>query len=586
MFIEKINNPNDLKKLNISELPVLAEEIRELIIEKVSACGGHLASNLGIIELTIALHYIFDSPVDKFIFDVSHQTYCHKIVTGRKDAFISKDKYKTVTGFSNPLESEHDIFAIGHTSTSVSLACGLAKARDLQGGTENIIAITGDASLDGGEAFEALNCATELNSNLLVIINDNEMSIPENHGALGRHLTALKSSSGKSKDNFFRSLGFEYHLIENGNHIPELIQTLNSVKDATHPVAVHVCTQKGKGYEFAENDKEKWHWARPFDKKTGEYLKSVPKENYGNIVANHLLDKIHNDPGIIVMAASTPICIGFDKEKRTLAGKQYIDLGIAEQNAVTMATAVAKGGCKPVFATNATFIQRAYDQIQQEMCLNHIPATLIVTHASVYGHLNDSHTGLLDIPLLGNIPNLTYLAPVNKEEYIAMLDWSIEQKNTPVAIRVPWTGVTHTTFDVQKEYDNVSYKIVDEGEKICIIALGGFFELGRRTALMFKEKTGIEPTLINPRFITGIDKETLDWALNRHKIIVTLEDGILSGGFGSKIAQYYSDKNVAVYNFGFSMDIPRSYDPVELMHKNLLSESQIVEKVLSSQSFR
>lgn len=585
MFIEQINNPDDLKKLNISELPVLAEEIRASITEKVSVNGGHLASNLGIIELTIALHYIFNSPFDKLIFDVSHQTYCHKIITGRKDAFIKREQYKTVTGFSNPLESEHDNFAIGHTSTSISLACGLAKARDLQGGAENVIAVIGDASLDGGEAFEALNCAAELDSNLIVIVNDNEMSIPENHGALGKHLTALKSASGKSENNFFRSLGFEYYLVENGNDISALIETLSSVKDKAYPVVVHVCTKKGFGYKFAEQDKEKWHWARPFDRETGEFLKSVPKENYGNIVAEHLLNKIQNDKKLVVIAASTPICIGFDQQKRTLAGKQYIDVGIAEQNAVTMAAALAKGGCKPIFATNATFIQRAYDQIQQEMCLNRMPATMIVTHASVYGHYNDSHIGLLDIPLLGNIPNLTYLAPANKEEYLSMLDWSIEQNHTPVAIRVPWTGVTYAEYPVSKEYDEVSYYVADEGEKLCILALGGFFGLGCKAAMLFQEKTGIKPTLINPRFITGLDEKTLDWVLTRHEVVVTIEDGILSGGFGAKIAQYYSDKNMEVHNFGFSMDIPRTYDPTELMYKNFLSDSQIVEKVLSSHTF-
>lgn len=581
MYIENINSPNELKKYSVNELSILADEIRELIITKVSDCGGHLASNLGVIELTIALHYVFNSPFDKFVFDVSHQTYCHKILTGRKTAFISKDKYKTVTGFSNPLESEHDLFAIGHTSTSVSLACGLAKARDLKGGTENVIAVIGDASLDGGEAFEALNCAAELNSNLIVVINDNEMSIPENHGALGKHLTELRLSSGEIENNFFKSLGFEYHLIKEGNNISALIEEINKVKNVKCPIVLHVCTQKGKGYELAENDKERWHWARPFDRATGESLYPASKENYGSIISDHLLEKIKDDPKLIVMAASTPICIGFDKKKRELAGKQYIDLGIAEQNAVTMAAAIAKAGCKPVFATNATFIQRAYDQIEQEMCLNRSPATIIVTHASVFGHYNDTHIGILDIPLLGNIPNLTYLAPANKEEYISMLDWSIEQNNSPVAIRVPWTGVTYADYDVSKEYNNVSYKIVTEGEQICIIALGGFFELGLKTAKLIKEKTGIEPTLINPRFITGIDRETLNWALDNHDITVTIEDGILNGGFGSKISQFYSNKNMRVYNFGFSMEIPRVYDPVELMHKNSLSEQQIVEKILN-----
>lgn len=585
MYIENINNPDDLKIINIENLPVLAEEVRELIISKVSACGGHLASNLGMVELTIALHYVFNSPHDKFIFDVSHQTYCHKILTGRKDAFTYEEKYKTVTGFSNPYESEHDHFVIGHTSTSISLACGLAKARDLTSGSENVVAIIGDASLDGGEAFEALNYASELNSNLIVIINDNEMSIPENYGALSKHLKDLKNSSGELENNFFVSLGFEYHLVEEGNNITDIINVLNDVKDSKHPVIIHICTQKGKGYQFAEEDKERWHWARPFERNTGKYLTSVPKENYGSIVAEHLINKIKNDSKVVVMAASTPICIGFDKTKRELAGKQYLDVGIAEQNAVTMATAIAKRGCKPVFATNSTFLQRAYDQIQQEMCLNDAAVTIIVTHASIYGHYNDTHIGILDIPLLGNIPKLKYLAPANKEEYLAMLDWSIEQNNTPVAIRVPWTGVTNASYEVSKEYDKVLYKVINKGKEICIIALGGFFDLGQKVMLLLKEKIGIEPTLINPRFITGLDEETLNWVEQNHKLVVTLEDGILSGGFGSKITQYYSTKETKVYNFGFSMNIPRVYNPTEIMQRNSLSPSQIVDIILCGNNY-
>lgn len=579
MYIEKINTPEDIKKYNINELEALAQEIREAIINKMSACGGHLASNLGIVELTIALHYVFDAPKDKFVFDVSHQTYCHKILTGRKDAFIKKENYKDVTGFSNPKESEHDLFALGHTSTSISLACGLAKARDLKRSSENVIAIIGDASLDGGEAFEALNCAAEINSSLIVVINDNEMSIPENHGALGRHLKQLKESAGKQKDNFFKALGFEYHLIENGNDLESVIKELESVKDTKVPVVVHVCTQKGKGYKPAEENSENWHWARPFDKETGKNKNAGIGENYGNIVGEHLLNRIQNDPEVAVIAASTPICIGFDKTRRELAGKQYIDVGIAEQNAVTMAVGMAKRGCKPVFATNGTFIQRAYDQIEQEMCINHIPATMIVTHASVFGHHNDTHIGILDIPLLANIPNLTYLAPVNKEEYLAMLDWSIDQKEKPVAIRVPWTGVKHSDYDVAEEYDKVSYMVMQKGQDVCILALGGFYELGVKTAALIKETKNIQPTIINPRFITGLDENRLDWVLENHKIVVTIEDGILSGGFGSKIAQYYSDKDIKVYNFGFSMDIPRTYEPAELMAENSLTEEKIVEKI-------
>lgn len=579
MYIEKINSPKDIKKFQIKELTELAGEVREAIINKVSDCGGHLASNLGMVELTIALHYVFDSPKDKFVFDVSHQTYCHKILTGRKDAFIEKESYQNVTGFSNPLESEHDLFAVGHTSTSISLACGLAKARDLRRETENVIAIIGDASLDGGEAFEALNCASEITGNLIVIINDNEMSIPENHGALGKHLKDLRLSAGTLPNNFFKALGFQYLLVEKGNDIEAIIKALNHVKDTKVPVVVHVCTQKGKGFKPAEEDKENWHWARPFDKETGKRKNPDVVENYGNIVAEHLLGKMKENSEIAVIAASTPICIGFNKERRELAGKQYIDVGIAEQNAVTMAAAMAKGGCKPVFATNATFIQRAYDQIQQEMCINSLPATIIVTHASVFGHYNDTHIGILDIPLLANIPNLTYLAPVNKEEYIAMLDWSLEQRKRPVAIRVPWTGVQYSNYDVAKEYDIVSYKIVKEGQGICIMALGGFFDLGVRTAKLLKKTMNIEATVINPRFITGLDKKTLEGIADKHDIVITIEDGILSGGFGSRIAQYYSDKDIKVYNFGFSMDIPKVYNPLTLMEQNSLSESKIIEKI-------
>ena len=582
MYIDKINNPSDLKKLDIKELPILADEIRELIISKVSERGGHLASNLGIVELTMALHYVFDSPIDKIVYDVSHQTYSHKILTGRKEAFACKEKYSTVTGFSNPDESEHDLFVLGHTSTSVSLACGFAKARDVKGSKENVIAVIGDASLDGGQAFEAINYASELKSNIIVVINDNEMSIAENYGALAKHLSDLRVSKGNVDNNFFEALGFEYYLVENGNSVEDIIDVFKKIKDADRPIVVHVCTKKGYGYKYAEEDKEKWHWARPFDREKGEFLTSVPKENYGSIVSDYLLDKMKKDSKVVTIAASTPVCIGFDKEKRELAGAQYIDVGIAEQNGVTMAAAMAKAGCKPVFATNATFIQRAYDQIVQEISINKAPATLIVTHGSVFGHHNDTHIGLLDIPLLGNIPNLMYLAPTNKEEYIDMLDWSIEQKELPVAIRVPWTGVTHADEAIDTDYSNIKYKIVSKGSKVCIIALGGFFELGKRTADMIKKEIGVDVTLINPRYITGVDKETLDWIKDNHEVVATLEDGILSGGFGAKISQYYADKNIKVCNFGFSMEIPRVYNPNELMKKNLLTEEQIMKEILKN----
>ena len=582
MILESIDSPKDLKDLTIDSMTELSSEMRNALITKGSVCGGHLASNLGIVELTIAIHYVFDAPKDKIIFDVSHQTYCHKMLTGRKDAFLYPDKYDSICGYSNPLESEYDLFNIGHTSTSISLACGLAKSRDLVGGNENVIAIIGDASLDGGQAFEALNYGGEMNSGLIVIVNDNDMSIPENHGILNKKLNELRDNEGEIENNYFKSLGYEYIFVKDGHDIESIIDALKSVKGTDHPVVVHVCTQKGKGYSFAEDNREKWHWAHPFDIESGEFTSNVPNENYGRIASDFLLDKINKDPKVVVVAASTPLCIGFNAENRKKAGKQFIDVGIAEQNAITVSTGLAKGGCKPIFATNSTFYQRAYDQIEQEMCISKCPVTMIVTHASVFGHSNDTHHGLLDMALLGNIPGLVYLAPTNKQEYVAMLNWSIEQNNTPVAIRVPWTGVHYAEGDVENDYSVTKYKIMKKGSKVAILALGGFYRLGEDTVEMLKERTGIEATFINPRFITGADGDTLENLVADHNIVITIEDGIVSGGFGSRISQYYSAKPMKVLNYGFSMNIPNRYDPKKLMADNRLTPELIVEDVMKN----
>ncbi|MCH5272388.1 MAG: 1-deoxy-D-xylulose-5-phosphate synthase [Lachnospiraceae bacterium] len=579
MIIETINGPQNLKNLSINDLNILSSEIRETLIKKMSKCGGHMASNLGVVEITLALHTVFNSPIDKIIFDVSHQSYVHKILTGRKDAFLYEEKYDDVSGYSNPEESVHDFFNIGHTSTSISLACGMAKARDLKGEKENIIAVIGDASLDGGESFEALNYAVELGTGLIVVVNDNDMSIPENHGALNRLLNELRDNNGVVENNYFKSLGFEYILVRDGHDLDALIGAFEKVKGTNHPVVVHCCTQKGKGYIFAEKDREKWHWARPFLIETGEYYGGVPAENYGAIVAQFLLEKINNDSDVVVVTASTPLCIGFNAENRKKAGKQFIDVGIAEQNALSMTAAIARRGGKPVFATNSTFYQRAYDQIEQEMCISKCPATMIVTHASVYGHTNDTHAGLYDMTLMANIPNLIYLAPANKEEYLAMLDWSIDQTLAPVAIRVPWTGVHHVQREIPKDYSITKYDTVVKGSKVAIIALGGFFQLGENVVKKLYKETGVSATLINPRFITGIDKSTLDGLKSEHILVVTLEDGIINGGFGSKIAQYYAADDMKVLNKGFSMNIPNRYVPSEWMSENRLHTDQIVEDI-------
>ncbi len=581
MYIEEINSPNDLKKLNKKELSKLAQEIRTALIKHTSIYGGHLGSNLGVVELTIALHYVFNSPVDKIVFDVSHQSYTHKMLTGRKDAYLDEDKYFTVTGFTNPLESDHDQFNIGHTSTSISLACGLAKGRDLTGGNENVVAVIGDSALDGGEAFEALNIAGELNTRLIVIVNDNNMSIPENHGALNKHLNTLHSNNGKIANNFFESLGYDYIFVKDGHNISALIDAFESVKNTKKLVVVHCCTEKGKGYPFAEQDREKWHHAHPFNINTGEFNRgnAVHAENYGNIAGAYLLEKIKADKKVVAMTASVPTCFGFYHDRRIKAGNQFVDVGIAEQNMISMAAGLAKVGCKPVTITESSFYQRAYDQIQQELCINKCAATMLVAFSGIYAHNDDTHIGLYDIALLGNIPGLTYLAPSNKQEYLAMLEWSIEQDEMPVAIRIPWNGVHYTERKVPKEYSRTKYEIQKAGERVAIIGLGSFFQIGEEVAELLKED-GVNATIVNPRFASGVDSYTLESLKTNHELVVTLEDGIVSGGFGSRIAQFYGTSNIKTLCCGFDMDIPTKFTIDEMLEKNGLKPEQIVDRIL------
>lgn len=586
-MIDRIASPADLKKISVENLPELAQEIRDILIRKASGFGGHLGSNLGIVELTIALHYVFESPKDKIVFDVSHQCYVHKMLTGRKSAFMDEEQYRSVSGYTNPLESEHDMFNVGHTSTSVSLACGLAKGRNLCGRTENIIAVIGDAALDGGEAFEALNSAVEIGGGLIVVVNDNDMSIPENHGALCTHLAELRKCEGKCENNFFKALGFDYYFVKDGHNIADLVDALKKVKDITHPVVVHCVTKKGKGYSFAEDDPEKWHWAHPFDIETGEFHKStaVPKENYGSIVGQYLMNKIKEDPTVVAMTASVPAYIGFNAQRRIEAGRQYLDVGIAEQNGVTMAAAIAKSGGKPVFVTGSSFYQRAYDQIEQEMCINKCAATMLVAFSGINGHDSDAHAGLYDITLLGNIPGLTYLAPSNKQEYLAMLDWSIEQNESPVAIRIPWNGVHYTDESVPSEYSRTRYWVRKKGSRIAILGLGSFYQLAEQVYELIKKDMQIDATLIDPMFVTGVDAELLEDLKKDHRLVVTMEDGIVSGGFGSRIAQYYSVSEMKVLNCGFYSKIPTQFTVDEMMASNRLTPEKILadlKKILAS----
>lgn len=584
MYIEKINSPEDLKKLNMDECEILAEEIRKALLKKASLQGGHLASNLGVVELTMGIHYVFDVPKDKVIFDVSHQCYTHKILTGRNHAFIDPDQYKSVNGYTNPKESEYDCFRVGHTATSLSLACGMAKARDLNGKKENIIAVIGDGSLSGGEALEGLDFGgADIKGNLIIIVNDNQMSIAEDHGGIYRNLKELRENNGNAQNNLFRAFGYDYRFVKNGNDLREVITALKEVKNIGHPVVVHVCTIKGKGYGYAETHKEKTHWVRPFEIETGEEKNPFNGERYDRIMRDYLIQKMKADKKVTTMIAAVPDSLAFSQKYRIEAGGQFIDVGIAEEHAVSMAAGLAKNGCKPVFVTMSTFFQRTYDQISQELCINEMPVTLLVINASVYSVNDVTHIGIFDIPMMSNIPNLVYLAPTNKQEYLAMMEWSIEQNQYPVAIRAPRNGVFYAKNDVDVNYSDINkYKIVKSGQKIAIIALGDFFQMGEELIMEIEKQLGINATLINPRFITGLDEEMLEKLEKNHNIVITLEDGILDGGFGQKIASFYGTSEMNVFNYGLKKEFLDQYDLKKVMEKNHLQPDLIINELKNS----
>lgn len=580
MYIEKINQPTDVKNLNSEQLHILADEMRQALLQKLSKHGGHFGPNLGMVETTIALHYVFNSPTDKIVYDVSHQSYPHKMLTGRKDAFLYEDKYDDVSGYSNPDESDHDFFTIGHTSTSVSLACGLAKGRDLKGDSENIIAVIGDGSLSGGEALEGLDFASELNSNLIIVVNDNDMSIAENHGGLYKNLKQLRDTDGKSECNLFKSMGLDYVFVKDGNDIDSLITAFEQVKDSTYPVVVHICTQKGKGYKIAEENKENWHYCGPFNLETGKSdMSQDGGEDYSSMTADILLKKMKEDKTVVGITSATPTVFGFTEDKRKEAGSQFVDVGIAEETAVALASGIAKNGGKPVYGVYSTFIQRTYDQLSQDLCINNSPATILVYWASVYGMNDVTHLGIYDIPMMSNIPNLVYLAPTTKEEYLAMLDWSIEQNDHPVAIRVPISVVSDGN-KVTKDFSKLNeYEVTQNGSKIAIVALGSFYSVGAKTAEIIENKTGVKPTLINPIYITGTDDKLLEQLKENHDIVITVEDGVLDGGFGEKIARFYGNSDVKVLNYGLKKEFLDRYNPEEIVKANRLTPEQIAEDV-------
>ncbi len=578
MYLEKINSPKDLKKLSIDELKELVVELRTHLLERLSKKGGHIGPNLGSLEFTVALHYVFDSPKDKIVFDVSHQTYVHKMLTGRKEAFMEVDKYGSVSGFTSPKESEHDFFTIGHTSTSISLACGLAKARDLKGENENIIAVIGDGSLSGGEALEGLNNVFELNSNMIVVINDNDQSIAENHGGLYKNLRDLRESKGKNEDNIFKSMGLNYIYVDEGNDIEALISAFKSVKDINNPIVIHLSTIKGSGFKPAEINRERYHYGSPFDIETGEFKifgNGQVVDTYKTLTVDYLLNAIKKDKTVAVINAGTPGAFRFSPSVREQMGKQYIDVGIAEEHAVAMSSGLAKNGGKPVFCVYSTFMQRTYDQLSHDLCLNNNPALMLVYGASIYEESDATHLGIFDIPMISNIPNLVYLAPTNKEEYFKMLDWGLNQTEHPVAIRVPVVDVVSTGEEDTTDYSILNKsKVIKKGKDVAIIALSNFYNLGKEIA----DELG-DVTLINPVYITGLDEELLEKLKEDHKLVITLEDSVLDGGFGEKVSRFYGTSDIKVKNYGIKKSFPDRFVAKKFLIENGISKKQIVKDI-------
>ena len=584
MYIEKIKSPADLKKLDIEALNIVADETRQAVLNRVSKHGGHVGPNLGFVEATVALHYVFDAPKDKLVFDVSHQSYPHKILTGRAAGFLGDlDDMNAISGYSSPAESPiYDNFEVGHTSTSISLATGLQKARDIKGTDENIIAVIGDGSLSGGEAFEGLDEASELGTGIIIVVNDNEMSIAENHGGIYKNLRALRQSNGQCEHNWFKAWGFEYHYLEEGNDIARLIQVFKKVKGTQRPTVVHIHTEKGHGFAPAVEDKETWHWSMPFNITDGSLLNQPTGESYDRLFSDWMLREMKRDKTLIAVTAGTPTAAGFTPAKRREAGAQHIDMGIAEEQAAAMISGMAKGGLHPVWTVYSTFIQRTYDQIAQDLCINSNPAVINVVGGGTASMNDITHICLFDIPMLCSIPNLIYLAPTTCEEYFAMLRWAIDQDRKPIAIRVPSNGVNHTAEPVDTEYSYTpQYKVTRQGSLVAIIAAGSFYQKGENVADILAAK-GINATLINPRYLNAVDAETLDSLKAEHRLIVTLEDGCKDGGFGERIASYYGTSDMKVLVSGVKKDLYDRYNLRQLLADNRLLDEQIVDDILAT----
>lgn len=628
-ILSSIHTPADVHALSAQQLRDLCLEIRATLLDYGKKHGGHIGSNLGVVELTVALHRVFDSPRDRFIFDVSHQSYVHKMLTGRAEAYLDQSRFDEVTGFTNPLESEHDSFVLGHTGTSISLACGLAKTRDMQRGAAgestigNVIAIIGDGSLSSAIAFEGLNNAAEQGGNLIIIVNDNEMSIAEDFGGMYGQLAKLRTSNGMAELNLFKAFGLDYRYVEQGNDVDALVEVLNEVKDIDHPIVVHIHTTKGLGFNdeteaYNGSDGcnqtnpqphagqcEANHWQDP-EASLGKPLDA--RKYYGEMAMASLERRFDNEPGLVVISPATPGSNGITRDFRERAGAHYVDTGITEEHAAAFAAGIARAGGRPVLATSATFFQRTFDQLQQELALNHVPATLLIFGAGISG-ADNTHSGTFDMTMFANVPDVTCLAPASGEQMLDMLAWATgPSEHGVVAIRMPGEQIlaleraADMAFDPlqrAEEHDPVvniagacpfaRYQIVQPGRDVAILGLGNTMPLAAEITSALaendEEHAAITATLVDALQYSTMDAELLAMLADGHRLVVTLEDGQLEGGWGEKVTAFYANSSntkasrVRVLNFGAAKEFTDRVPLGELNERYGLTSETIVSRI-------
>ncbi|MCG0790203.1 MAG: 1-deoxy-D-xylulose-5-phosphate synthase [Lactiplantibacillus plantarum] len=573
-ILARIDQPADLKQLSLPELTQLASELRHVLLNKVSQTGGHVGPNLGVVELTIAFHTIFNSPVDKVVWDVSHQSYTHKILTGRKQAWLDPAHYNDVSGYTAPEESPHDYFNIGHTSTSIALATGMAVARDLEGKTGNVMAVIGDGSLSGGLALEGLNIAATLKSNLIILVNDNGMAIAEDHGGIYQNLRELRETNGTSSHNLFKDFGLDYRYVDDGNDLETMLTTFKEIKDVDHPIVLHVHTEKGHGYQPAITNKEAFHWHVPFDLATSQTLHPNTKETYTDVIHATLADELAAKTPITAITAAVPGTYDLKRFARQYPDR-YFDVGIAEQESITFAAGQAQQGLRPIVFHSGTFLQRAYDQLSHDLGINKLPVTIMVAGGRINAG-DPTHQGIFDVAMLSNIPNLTYLAPTTKEELQAMMHWALHQNNGPVAIRVPSNDVQ--SVPLAPDFDATKMHTLHAGQQVALLGVGSLLPLATAVQQQLAEQH-IDATLIDPRDISDPDTTTLANLKADHQLVVTVEEASLSGGFGEKVSRYYGNSAMHVLNFGAAKRFNDRETTNELRHEFKLTPDQIVTAI-------